>query len=384
MTDRIGVAVIGTGFMGRCHATAWRQVHAIFEDLPTPELIAVADAVPAAARATAAAFGFSHAVADWRDVMADPRVQAVSIATPNAMHREMALAALAAGKHVWCEKPMAVTLADAEAMAAAARGARGRTLLGYNYTCNPMIGEARRLIGQGAIGRVVHVRGVVDEDYLADPEIPWSWRLRREDAGLGTLGDLACHLIAMLHLLVGPVSRVQGDMATVHATRPVPGRGGERAAVENEDVAQALVRFENGATGVLGFSRVAWGRKNRIGWEIHGTRGMLTFDQERMNELQLFLAEGAPGTRGFRTILAGPAHPPFGRFVPAAGHGLGFNDLKVIEAARLLRAIAGGQPAELDFEHGLTIERTIHAIARAAASEGWISPSALSGALSGD
>lgn len=378
MADRIGVAVIGTGFMGRCHALAWRQLHAIFDELPVPDLVAVSDAVPATARAAAATFGFAHAVADWREIMADPRIQAVSITTPNGMHREMALAALAAGKHVWCEKPMAVTLADAEAMAAAARGARGRTILGYNYTRNPLITEARRLVAQGAIGRIIHVRGTVDEDYLADPELPWSWRLRKAEAGLGTLGDLACHLIAMLHLLVGPVSRVQGDMATVHQTRPIPGRPGERGAVENEDVAQALVRFEGGASGVLGFSRVAWGRKNRVSWELHGTRGMLAFDQERMNELQIFTAEGPPETRGFRTIIAGPAHPPFGRFVPAPGHGLGFNDLKVIEAACFLDAIARRQPAELDFEQGLQIERTIHAIARAAESEGWIATAALS------
>lgn len=372
MTDRIGVGVIGTGFMGRCHALAWRAVRAIFDDVPQPDLIAVCDVVSTAARAAAEAFGFDRAVGDWHELVADPMIEAISITTPNALHREMAVAALGAGKHVWCEKPMALTLADAEAMADAARGSAGRTILGYNYARNPLIGEARRLIADGTIGRVFHVRGIVDEDYSADPDLPWSWRLTREQAGLGALGDLGCHLIAMLQVLVGPILQVQGDCAVVHADRPVPDRTGERGSVDNEDLAQALVRFANGASGVIAASRVAWGRKNRIAWEVHGSKGMLCFDQERMNELGLFVAEGPGAIRGFRTILAGPQHPPFGRFCPAPGHGLGFNDLKVIEAAALLHAIRTGGQAALDFEDGLQVERTIHAIARAGGGAAWV------------
>jgi predicted dehydrogenase len=235
-----------------------------------------------------------------------------------------------------------------------------------------LIGESRRLIEDDTIGRVLHVRGIVDEDYVANPELPWLWRMQRNQAGLGALGDLGCHLIAILQLLVGPITRVQGDSAVVHSHRPVPGRPDQQGTVDNEDLAHALVRFANGASGVVAASRVAWGRKNRIAWEVHGSKGMLCFDQERMNELQLFTAGESGAASGFRTILAGPQHPPFGRFCPAPGHGLGFNDLKVIEAAELLQAIQTGRRAVLDFEDGLQVERAIHAVARASETATWL------------
>jgi predicted dehydrogenase len=279
----------------------------------------------------------------------------------------MAELALASGKHVWCEKPMALTLEDAEAMAAAARAAPNcRTMLGYNYARNPALAHAKRLVEAGAIGRPFHFRGVVDEDYMADPDLPWSWRCVAAEAGLGTLGDIVVHLVSMAHLLLGPIARVNGEVETVHRDRAA--RDGTRRPVENDDMVQALVNFVSGASGVLLGSRVAWGRKNRLGFEIHGTAGTLCFDQERLNELLLFQAEGEPAIRGFRTILTGPAHPPYGAFVPAPGHQLGFNDLKVIEAAQFLLAMTQGVPLDFDFAQGLLIERVVHGIADAARS----------------
>jgi predicted dehydrogenase len=279
----------------------------------------------------------------------------------------MAIAALEAGKHVWCEKPMALTLAEAEAMAAAAGVARGRsgarTMVGYNYLHNPAFSHARLLIETGAIGRVLHFRGVVDEDYQADPNLPWTWRAMRAQAGLGALGDIGCHLVSLAWGLCGPIESVVAETATVYATRPLPEGGA--APVENEDLAAALIRFESGVPGVLMISRAAWGRKSRLGFEVHGDRGMLVFDQERMNELQLYVNEGPAATQGFRTILTGPAHPPYGLFVPAPGHQLGFNDQKVIEAHALLRAIETGGESHPDFAAALDFERVIHAIDRA-------------------
>ena len=215
-------------------------------------------------------------------------------------------------------------------------------MVGYNYLRNPAFRHAQRLVEAGTIGRVVHFRGFVDEDYQADPELAWTWRARLAEAGLGTLGDLGCHLVSLACGLCGPIESLVAETATVHATRPLADGSG-RAAVENEDIASALVRFAGGVTGVLVELAVgAWGRKNRLGFEVHGTRGMIVFEQERMNELQLYVNEGPAGEQGFRTILTGPAHPPYAGFTPAPGHQLGFNDLKVIEAAELLRAIAGG------------------------------------------
>lgn len=363
--ESLGVGLIGTGFMGKCHALAYRNVRAVMGDVLRLRLEALCDTPEAKAAAFADQFGFSRAEPDWRALVADPAVDVVSITAPNHLHREMALAAIAAGKHVWCEKPMALTLADATQMAAAARAAGVRTQVGYNYVANPAFTHAQRLIGEGAIGRIVHVRGWVDEDYQADPELPWTWRAKLADAGLGALGDIGCHLVSMLWGLAGPIESVVADMATIHDTRPLPDGSG-RAAVENEDAALALLRFASGVQGSFAASRSAWGRKSSLGWQVHGSEGMLCFEQERMNELQLFRNEGAKATQGFRTILTAPEHPPYGAFVPAPGHQLGFNDLKVIELAGFLRAIRDGHDAHPDFAAALAFERTIHAIALSA------------------
>lgn len=361
----IGVGLIGTGFMGKAHALAYRTVRAVMGDVPGVRLEVLADTPAEKAAEMGAQFGFASATADWRDLVADPRVQVVSITTPNGMHREMALAALAAGKHVWCEKPMALSLEDARAMEAAARASGLKTQLGYNYTANPAFTHACRLVAGGEIGRVVHVRGWVDEDYQADPALPWTWRARLKDAGLGALGDIGCHLISLLTGLAGPIDSVLGEIDTIHKTRPLPDGSGA-APVENEDAASALLTFASGVKGVFTASRSAWGRKSRLGFEVHGTEGMVIFDQERMNELQLFRNRGDKATQGFTTILTAPDHPPYGAFCPAPGHQLGFNDLKVIELAGFLRAIRDKTRPPLDFTSGLEIEKAIHAIALSA------------------
>lgn len=357
----VGLGLIGTGFMGKAHALAYRAAGAVFGDLPDVELALLCDTPHDKAEAMARQFGFAAATASWRDLVADPAVDIVSITTPNALHREMALAAIAAGKNVHCEKPLALTLAEAEEMEAAARTAGVRTMVGYNYVHNPAIAHAGALVAQGRIGRPVHFRGWVDEDYQADPELPWTWRARRADAGLGTLGDLGCHLVAVAHVLMGPIASLIADTQIIHESRPLPGGTG-RAPVENEDTASAIVRFAGGAQGTLCTSRSAWGRKNKLDFEVHGTRGMIAFSQERLNELQLYVDEGAAAERGFRTILTGPEHVPYGSFCPAPGHQLGFGDLKTIEAAAFLGAIADGRDAFPNFTDALAFERVIHAI----------------------
>ena len=260
---------------------------------------------------------------------------------------------------------MALTLADARAMEGAARVSGRKTQLGYNYTSNPAFSHACRLVAGGEIGRVVHVRGWVDEDYQADPALPWSWRATLREAGLGALGDIGCHLISLLTGLAGPIDSVLGEIDTLHKTRPLADGSGH-AVVENEDLAQALLTFASGIKGVMTASRSAWGRKSRLGFEVHGTEGMVIYDQERMNELQLFRNRGDRATQGFATILTSPDHPPYGAFCTAPGHQLGFNDLKVIELAGFLRAIRDDTRPPLDFTAGLEIEKAIHAIALSA------------------
>lgn len=352
----LGVALIGTGFMGKCHALAWRNVAATFGGAH-PRLEVLCDVPGDKAQAFAQQFGFARATADWRAAVNDPAVDVVSITTPNGTHREMAEAALAAGKHVWLEKPMALTLADAEAMADAAAARPGlATMLGYNYLRSPAFQAAVRLVQGGEIGTPRAFRGVYDEDYAADPDLPWSWRHTLAGGGLGALGDLGCHLVSQMVALMGPVAEVTAITDIAHPTRPSP--EGPRP-VENEDSALAILRFASGAQGSFVTSRVARGRKCRLQWEVHGTRGTLVFDQENMNELWLHRA----GEAGFTRHLTGPDQPDFAAFCPAPGHNFGFNEQKVVEARDLLAAIAGGQVTGPDFAAGLRIERIIHAMA---------------------
>lgn len=367
----LGVAVIGTGFMGKCHAMAWSHVVPVFGGEAEISLETLCDTNETVIRQKAQEGGFARAETDWTKLLDDPRIDIVSITTPNNLHRDMAVAFLEVGKHVWCEKPMALTLEDAEAMAVAASKARGKALLGYNYIRNPAILHARKLIQEGALGRIIHFRGQVDEDYQADENVPWSWRSRLETGGLGVLGDLTCHLVSFAHFLAGDVKEVCADIETVHKFRPMPGSN-EMRAVENEDIAHAMVRFANGASGVLMSSRAAHGRKNVIRIEIHGTRGMIVFDQERMNELQLYIADEPAERRGFKTILSGPAHAPYGAFTPGPGHQLGFNDLKVIECRHFIDCIESGHEPYVNFAEGLKIEKIIHGIAASAASRSWL------------
>ena len=370
--DSIGVGLIGTGFMGRSHAFAYNSVKPVFGDVMQPKKLLLCDLDAKVAAQRAEEFGFERSTTHWREMVADPNIGLISITTYNGTHKQIAIAALEAGKHVWCEKPMALSLRHAEEMAAAARKAKGQvTMLGYNYVKNPAVQTMRKLISDDVIGEVIDFRGTVDEDYMADPMLPWSWRLRSADAGLGTLGDITCHLISLAHETVGPIAKLTALLDTVHKQRPLPDKPGEMGEVENDDVAHAIVRFRNGARGVLASSRVAHGRKNVLRIEVHGSKGMLVFDQERLNELRLYTADGPKETRGFRTILTGPQHAPYGQFCPAPGHQLGFNDLKAIELAHLLRAIKGEVKPHLSFEEGLAIEYTLDAIVRSAKSGAW-------------
>ena len=368
----VGIGLIGTGFMGKCHAMAFGAVKATFGDVPRPRLEFLCDPDPEVARRRAEEFGFARWTTDWRELVADPAVEVVSITAPNRMHREMTEAVAGAGKVVYCEKPLALTLADGAAMAEAVRAAGVASLTGYSYLRNPAVRHAKKLIEDGAIGRVVQFRGIYDEDYMADPALPYIWRCRIEDAGTGTLGDLTVHLISVARYLIDDIARVMGDIRTVHAERPDPEHPGHSGKVENEDQANALIRFANGVQGVIGSSRVAWGRKCHLAWEVHGSAGMITFEQERMNELRIYRNRGDPAEQGFKTILTGPSHPPYGRLNPAPGHGLGFNDLKVIEVAHLLRGLEGRETLYPNIDDALHIERVIHGIISSSDRGAWI------------
>ncbi|HEY8594975.1 MAG TPA: Gfo/Idh/MocA family oxidoreductase [Devosiaceae bacterium] len=367
--DKLGVGLIGTGYMGKCHALAWNAVGPVFGDVPRIVLAHLGEADDALAQRRAAEFGFARSSGDWRRVVEDPEVDVVSITTPNRFHAEMAIAALKKGKHVWCEKPMATTLDDAERMLEAAQRTGCKAILGYNYIQNPMFREIGRLLEANAIGQVNHVRVEMDEDFMADPGTLFGWKSEAA-SGHGALDDFAVHPLSLLSELFGPVTEVLCDQTRPYADRPTS--DGARRAVETHDIASVLMRLENGMSGTLLANRSAWGRKGRIALQVFGAAGSILFDQERMNELRVYRASGPSAEQGFATVLAGPAHSPYERFIPAPGHGLGFNDLKTIECHELLSAIAGRPARVIDFERGLRIERTVDAMARSSRERRWI------------
>lgn len=368
MATTLGVGLIGSGFMGKAHALGFLNADRVF-DLPVrTEPAILADASNAAAARAAAALGFPRSTGDWRALVDDPAVGIVSITTPNVLHREMALRAIAAGKPVYCEKPLAPTAAEAGEMTLAAEHAGVATQVGFNYIKNPMVRLARDLVRAGEIGAVRSFRGVHAEDFMTDASNPWTWRLDPSGGG-GALADIGSHIIALARHVVGPIAAVTGETATLVKDRPF--EGGTRA-VEVDDVATAALRFENGAVGTIEANWMATGRKMGLEFEVSGSEGAIRFTQERMNELKLYRTRDPAGVRGFRTIEAGPEHEPYGRFCPAPGHGLGFNDLKAIEVADFLRAIAGERPGHADFREGWEVAKTVEAIYRAAREGGWV------------
>lgn len=364
----LGVGLIGSGFMGKAHAFGYGTAEKVF-DLPfRVEFHALADANMEVAQEAADALGFARATDDWRAMVADPGIDVVHVTAPNALHKEMALAALASGKHVHCEKPLAPRAEDAREMAEAAERAGLRTQVGFNYLCNPMLRLAREMIAGGEIGEVVSYRGIHAEDYMADAETPWGFR--HDPVGGGALADIGSHALATAEFLLGPVSRAMGDCVTVVPERP-DGQGGRRA-VTVDDIGRAFLRFANGASGSVEASWVAMGRKMQHDFEVHGTRGALLFTQERLNELHLYRADDPAGRRGFRRIEAGPEHPPYGRFTPAPGHQIGFNDLKAIEMAGFLDALAGRGPEPFPFRKGLRVQTLVETIQRSAREGRWL------------
>jgi predicted dehydrogenase len=372
MTKRkLRIGLIGSGFMGKTHAFGYSAASRVFELPIQPELACLADINEEAATKAAAALGFARSTGDWRILVADPEIDVVNITAPNAFHKEMALAAIAVGKHVYCEKPLAPMAKDAREMAEAAEAKGVKTQVGFNYLCNPVFSLARDMIAAGELGEIRGYRGLHAEDYMADAMSPFTFR--HDPAGGGALADLGSHALATAEFLLGPaagqITRVLGDCVTVVGERP-DGKGSTRR-VEVDDIGRAFLRFENGATGSIEGNWVATGRTMQHDFEIFGTKGALAFTQQRFNELHFFSSADARGRKGFRRIEAGPDHPPYGLFCVAPGHQLGFNDLKAIEVAGYLEAIAGRRPEPFNFRAGLRIQTLVEAIHASSRASAW-------------
>ncbi|WP_413875174.1 Gfo/Idh/MocA family protein [Albidovulum sp.] len=370
--------VIGAGYMGKAYAIALAEVATVYE-LGSgtglgigKEMIATSGAAGAAGHA--ARLGFARSTGDWRALVADPAIDVVAIATPTPFHMEMALAALAAGKHVLCEKPLAATAGDAARMAqAAAQAAAGsglRTMVGFNYIQTPATQLAREMVAGGELGEIIRFSGTHTEDFLMDPEAPHSWRLVAAQVGrAGAMGDVASHLVNLAQFLCGPIETVVADAQVVHRARPGP--AGPRP-VENDDQGNMLCRFASGVMGNLHGSRVQAGRKMGLTYEVTGTKGAVFFDQERPGELHYYDARDRAGRRGFRRLLTEPGHGDYGRFCPGAGHGYGYNDMIVSEMAALIRAIDTGGPLWPDFAAGFDAACVIDAMLRSVDERRWV------------
>ncbi|MBK4349097.1 Gfo/Idh/MocA family protein [Lacisediminihabitans changchengi] len=366
----LGVALIGYAFMGRAHSNAWRQVSAAF-DVPAFERRVIVGRDPELVAEAAGRLGWAEWATDWRTVLERDDIDIVDICTPGNLHAEIAIAALAAGKHVLVEKPLANTLAEAEEMADAAAVAERdgiRSMVGFNYRRVPALALARRLVAEGRVGDIRQVRVSYLQDWLTDADAPMSWRLRRETAGSGALGDLASHAVDQLQFLLGePVTRVSATTNTFVPTRPGP-HGIE--AVTVDDAVWATLSFGSGAMGSLEVSRVATGQKNALSVELYGSAGALRFDLEQINELWFLDATEPIETQGFRRILVTePEHPYVDAWWPQ-GHVLGWEHSFVHELRDLLVGIADGTPVRPSFAEGLSVQRVLAAIVASADDAG--------------
>ena len=382
MTE-LRVGLIGTGYMGRGHTAAFVGMPGIFGHQPArPVLEMIADVSEDLASSAATELGFRRWTADWRALVADTAVDVVAITTPNNLHRDIGVAAARAGKHVYCEKPLAMNAAEAREMAEVAEAAGVTTLVGFNYLKNPLQAYARDLIASGELGEIIHYRGRFDQDYLGDPEFPHTWRCDKSVAGSGIVADGASHAIAMVHFLVGDIVEVCGRTRIVYGERPVLSGGlglrgsaakdAKRETVDTEDTAQFMFTLAGGASGSIEVSRVATGRKWALEYEIHGTKGALQFFGEQRNQLRLYRASDPEAEQGFKSILTGPSHPPYDRFQPVAGAGLGYADLKLIEVRELIESIAEGRPAVPDFRFGWKVCQVADAVLRSSAERRWV------------
>jgi predicted dehydrogenase len=373
----LGVGMVGHAFMGAAHSQAWRTAGRFF-DLPMRVSMNVLCGRSAdRTRAAAAKLGWADWSTDWKDLLERDDVQLVDICTPGSSHAEIAIAALEAGRHVLCEKPLANTVDEARAMVAAADAARGRGVLamvGFNYRRLPAASFARQLVAAGALGEIRHVRAEYLQDWLTDPAFPLTWRLRADEAGSGALGDIGAHIVDLTQYVTGEaITGVSGLTSTFVPERPLPDGTGT-GPVTVDDAAVFLARLSGGALATYTATRFATGRKNALRIEVSGSRGSLAFDLERLNELSFYDATGPAAVRGFRRILVTePEHPYVAAWWPP-GHGLGYEHSFTHEVKDLVEAVAAGTDPVPGFADGLQVQLVLDAVLRSAADRACWTP----------
>lgn len=381
---KINIGLIGAGFMAKAHSIAYAGMPMFFWPAPAvPVKKMIADINEEAAKEACEKFAFESYTTDWHDIINNPDIQVVDICTPNNAHAEIAIAAAKAGKHIICEKPLALGCEEAKAMYLAAKENNVKTMVAFNYRKTPAIQLAKKYIEEGAIGTILDFRGTYLQDWSADPDSPLSWRFRKDVCGSGALGDIGTHVVDILRFLVGDFKKVNAHTATYIKERPIQtsltdslgnsrvNAGAPKGAVDVDDQCLFMVECENGAFGSIEATRNAWGRNNYITFEIHGTKGSIFFNYERRDELQVCFADDGDDRRGFRTVYTGPAHPYGEGLWPIPALGIGYTETKIIECYDFFRALADDTQAMPSFRDGYAVELISEAILESARTHQW-------------
>ena len=368
MKNKLNVAMIGYKFMGKAHSNAWRQVARFFDAPFEPVMKVICGRDEAGVKQAAAQYGWQEFATDWEAVVRRADIDVIDICTPGDFHLPIALAAAEAKKVVFCEKPLANTLAEADEMLAAVKQNGVIHMLCHNYRRAPAVQIAKRLIDEGQLGEIYHYRGTYLQDWIVDPQFPRVWRLEKARSGSGALGDLVSHTADLSRFLVGEITEVAGLLKTFITERPLPDST-EMAPVDVDDAAISLVRFANGAVGSIEASRFALGHKNHLRFEINGSKASVAFDLERMNELELYVEEGP--NSGFKTILATDAKHPYVDAWWPPGHIIGYEHTFTHTVLDLLKAIAEQKIPTPNFEDGVRNQQVMDGIERAAESGKW-------------
>lgn len=382
---KINVGLIGAGFMAKAHSIAYAGMPMFFWPAPAiPVKKMIVDINEAAARDAKEKLAFESYSTDWHDIINNPDIQVVDICTPNNAHAEIAIAAANAGKHIICEKPLALTPEQAKEMYLAAEKNQVRTMVAFNYRKTPAIQLAKKYIDEGAIGDILDFRGTYLQDWSADPDSPLSWRFQKDICGSGALGDIGTHVVDIMRFLVGDFKKVNARTATYIKERPVQtgladslgnsraGCDAPKSVVDVDDQCLFMVECENGAFGSIEATRNAWGRNNYITFEIHGTKGSICFNYERRDELQVCFASDQDDRRGFRTVYTGPAHPYGEGLWPIPALGIGYTETKIIECYDFFRALKDNTRAFPDFHDGYAVELISEAILESAKTNSWV------------
>lgn len=379
---QVNVGMVGYKFMGKAHSQAYRDVPMFFPDSPKPVMKAICGRDEAGVKQAAAQFGWESAETDWRDLIARDDIDLIDINAPSNAHKEIAIAAAKAGKHIFCEKPLALTLADSREMLEAAEAAGVTHMVGFNYRFAPAVQLAKKLIDEGRLGQIYHFRAHFLQDWIVDPNFPLVWRLDKNVAGSGSHGDLGAHLIDMAHFLVGEMQEVIGMSETFIKERPQPSSmtglsakgsaDAPRGPVTVDDATLFMTRFENGALGSFEATRFAPGHRCTNSFEINGSKGSVIFDFERMNELQVYFTDDAEDVQGFRRVLATDAAHAYMEAWWPAGHTIGYGQTFTHEVVELLAALSENRQPVPNFHDGVLCQAVLEAVERSIEERRWV------------